>query len=376
MRRNLLERNRKHKEKPTRFLLHSATCLILCFGTVVSARAQNTRPSEATESWTATTQTSLANGNPSRMTESHVKSGNQSVDELRVEVLGPNGRYEPDYETEQETVQVDATTTRTVERIYKWDVNGKRNLVQVTEEARISANGDAQVVRTISRSDGNGSLQVMERKVADTRKTSPNVQETKTTLYVRDINDVLTPIAQTQELETHRDDHTVEVKTTMLRRVSSGGAWQAGETKESTIREDGTTRTRDEQLSQADLNGNFHQVSRTMARQTKNATGEQGNMVDTYSVDVPGLTRSTDLHLVSRVTTVQKNTSGEETTEQLIEEPDPSNPHSDLRVISKASDVTYSGPSGTQQIKTFQVRDINGTFNVTAVQTRETSTQP
>jgi len=367
---------RGQEEKATRFLLYSATCLFFCLGTAVSARAQNTRSNETTDFWTATTQTSFANTSPSRMTESHDKSGNQSIDKLNVEVLGPNGRYEPDYEIEKETVQVDATTTRTVERTYTWDANGQRNLVQVAEEeARNSANGDARVVRTISRSDGNGGLQVVERKVSDTRRTSPNVQETKTTLYLRDINDVLTPITQIQDLETRRDDHTVEVETTMFRQVSSGGAWQVGETRERTIREDDTTRTSDEQLSQADLDGNLHQVSRTVAKQTNNAAGEQGNTVDTYSVDVPGFTRDTTLHLIRRVITVQKSTSGEETTEQLIEEPNPSNPNSGLRVTSQASDVTYFGPFGTQQTKTVQVRDINGTFSVIAVQMRETTPQ-
>jgi hypothetical protein len=213
----------------------------------------------------------------------------------------------------------------------------------------------------------------MEQEVADTRRASPNVQETKTTWFLLDINGVLTPITQTQDLETRRDDHTVDVKTTMLRQVSSGDGWQVGETKETTIREEDTTRTSDEQFSQADLNGTLHQVSRTVAKQTQNATGEQSNTVDTYSVDVPGLTRDTSLHLVRRVTTVQESTSGQATTEQLIEEPNPSKPNFGLQVTSKTSDVTYFGPSGTQQTKTFQVRDINGTFNVIAVQTRETT---
>ena len=192
----------------TKFLVKSMIAVILCVGSVVCAQAQDAQPNNTNESWTATTQTSVDNTNPSRTTESHAKSGNRSVDKLSVEVLGPNGRYQPDYETEKETVQVNATTTRTVVRTYRWDVNGRRNLVQVTEEeAQSSASGDAQVVRTTSSSDANGNLQVMQREVADTRKTSPNAQETKTTFYLLDGNGGLTPSLQTHELQKRSADH-------------------------------------------------------------------------------------------------------------------------------------------------------------------------
>ena len=61
--------------------------------------------------------------------------------------MGSNGEYQPDSDTETETIHVNATTTRTVVRTYSWDANGRRNLVQVTEEeARSSASGDTQVV--------------------------------------------------------------------------------------------------------------------------------------------------------------------------------------------------------------------------------------
>jgi len=145
--------------------------------------------------------------------ESHTKSGDRSVDKQRIEVPGPNGGYQTDSETEKETVQVNATTTRTVARSYRWDVNGHRYLVQVTEEeARTSASGDAQVVRTTSNPDANGKLQVTQREVADTVKTNPNSQETKTTLYTPDGNGRLTPSQQTQELRKRADDQTVEVR--------------------------------------------------------------------------------------------------------------------------------------------------------------------
>ena len=165
----------------TELLVKSMISVILCVGSVLCAQAQDAQQNNTNESWTATTQTSVDNTNPSRTTESHAKSGNRSVDKQSIEVLGPDGEYQPYSDTEKETIHVNATTTRTVVRTYSWDANGQRNLVQVTEEeARSSASGDAQVVRTTSNSDVNGNLQVVQRAVADTRKTSPDAQETKT----------------------------------------------------------------------------------------------------------------------------------------------------------------------------------------------------
>src|SRR5580704_2007047 len=101
-------------------LLTRFMCLILWVGTAVCAQAQDAQPNNTDESWTATTQTSVDNTNPSRTIESHTKSGDRSVDKQRVEVLGPDGRYQPDSDTEKETIRVNATTTHTVERTYKW----------------------------------------------------------------------------------------------------------------------------------------------------------------------------------------------------------------------------------------------------------------
>ena len=140
-------------------VIESMIASILCVMSALSAQAQQAQATATNESWTATTETSVADLEPSRTMESHVKSDKRTLDRRRLEVLGPNGRYEPTFETEKETIQVDATTTRTVVRSYNWDANGQKNLVGVTEEeARASAGADAHFDRTISSTDGNGNL--------------------------------------------------------------------------------------------------------------------------------------------------------------------------------------------------------------------------
>jgi hypothetical protein len=344
---------------------------ILCGGSAVSAQAQDAQANSRDESWTATTENSVTNVNPSRTTESHAKSGNRSVDKQRVEVLGPNGRYQPDSETEKETVQVNATTTRTVVRTYMWDADGRRKLAQVTEEeARSTASGDAQVVRTTSSADVNGSLRVVQRETADTRKTSPDLQETKTTVYLADGNGGFTMSRQTQELQKRTADHRLEEKKTTLL-PDGNGNWKVGEVKEKTIQEDGKNRTTEERVSRPDLDGRLSEISRTVGEETETNAGEKSNTVDTYSTYIPGSAGDGRVHLNQRVTTVQKKNSDGETTEQQVELPNPGNPNDGRQVRAKTKYIVRYGASGTQQTKTIQANDGNGNLNVVSVEKRK-----
>ena len=360
----------------TKLLIKSMISMALCFGSAAWAQAQDALQNSSDQSWTATTQISVDNTNPSRTTESHAKSGNRSVDKQRLEVLGLDSRYVPDSETEKETVRVNDTTTRTVVRTYRWDGNGQRKLAQVTEEeARSTASGDGQAVRTTSISDVNGNFQVVKREVTDTRKTSPDAQETKTTVYFADVNGGFTMSLQTQELQKRSDDHRVEVRKTML--VPDGnGNWKVREVKEKTIKEDGKNRTTDERTSRADSEGRLSEFSRTIGEETENTAGERSNTVDTYSRYVPGLADDGSLHRTQRVTTLRTKGSDGETTEQQVEQPNPGNPSDSPQVSAKTKYIVRYGASGTQSTKTIQVRDGSGTFYVVSVEKRKSDQVP
>ena len=357
-------------------LINLMISVVFYFGSAVSTQAQDAQRNSGDESWTATSENSVTNAIPSRTTESHAKSGNRSVDKQRVEVLGPNSQYQPNSETEKETVRVDATTTSTVVRTYTWDGNGQRKLAQVTEEeARSTASGDAQTVRTTLSSDVNGSLRVVQRETADTRKTSPDVQETKTTVYLADGNGGFTTSRQTQELQKRSADHRLEEKKTTL--VPDGnGNWKVGEVEEKTIQEDGKNRTTEERVSRPDLEGRLSEFSRTVGEETETNAGEKSNTIDTYSTNVPGLAGDGRLHLNQRVTTVQKKNSDGETSEQQIEEPNPGNPNDGRQVRAKTEYIVRYGASGTQQTKTIQVHDGNGNLNVVSVEKRKSDQAP
>lgn len=357
----------------TKFFVEAIIALILCAGSAVWVRAQDAQSSNAIESWKAATQTSVGT-NPLRTTESHSQSGNRSLDKQKVEVLGTDGSYRPDYDIETETIQVDATTTRKTIRTYKWDTNGQRNLAEQTQEdARNLPGGNGQTVRTTSTRDVNGNLQLVQREIADTNKPSSDVQETKTTVYLADGNGRFTPSRQTQELQ-KRAEHHVEVKKKTLL-PGANGNWEVGELSEKTITEDGKSRTSDERVSRADVEGRLSEYSRTIGKETETPAGEKTSTIETYSTDVPGIVVDGSLHLNQRVTNVG-NSNSDTSAEQQVEQRDPGNPTDGLQVSSKTKYSVKYAASGMQQTKTVQVRDGNGSFSVFSAQTQETSHVP
>jgi hypothetical protein len=361
----------------TKLLAYSIFPLILCVGSAVSVRAQDAQANKPDEPWKATTQTSIDHANPSRTLESHSKSDNRSVDKQRVEVLGPDGRYQPYYDTETETIQVNATTIRTVVREYRWDTDGRRNLLEVTEqESQSSPNGDTHVVSTTSSADVDGNLHLAQREVADTRKASPDVQETRTTVYVNDGTGSFTPSQQTREVQTSGADHSVEVKKTTLL-PGANGSWQVFEVKEKTIKEDDAkNRATEERVSRSDVDGRVSEVSRTVGHETENADGEKSATVETYTPNVPGMAGDGKLHLTERNTGNQNRDADRRNTEQQIEQPKPGNPTDGLQVTAKTKYTVHYAANGTQQTKTIQTRDANGNFSIISVETEKSDKVP
>jgi len=360
----------------TKLLITSLISTVLCIGSAACAEAQEAQQASGDESWTATSEGYMENVNPWRTTQSHTKSGNQTVDKQRVEVLGLDGRFWPHFETEKETVRVDATTTRTVVRTYKWDGNGRRTLAWVTEEeARSTASGDGQAVCTTSSSDVNGNLQTVKREVTDIRKIGPDMQETETKVYLRDGNDGFMMAVQTQELQKRSDDRTMEVKKKTL--VPDGnGNWKVDELTEKTLQGNHRNRTAEERISRPDAEGRLSEVSRTVGEETQNTSGERSSTVDRYSRNVPGSTDDGSMHWTQRVTMLQKKDLDGETTEQHVEQPNSGNPSDGPQVTAKVNYAVRYAASGLEKTKTIQVPDGNGTFNVFSFETQKSDHVP
>jgi hypothetical protein len=334
----------------------------------LSAQIADSPASERGESWTTVTESKRDNVNNSRTIESHTQSGNRTLDIQSVQVRGVDGYFDAYQDIERETVQVNGSTVRTMTRTFARDVNKAKTLVEVTEEEkRTLANGESTIVRITSSPDTNGKLQVNERESVQTRKIAESVEETQSTVDLPNMDGRLAPAVKTQEITTRDANDKVEAKkTTFL--LDGGGKWQVKEVRQTTSRREGDNRITEERLSQIDAEGKLREFSRVVSAQSEDFAGDKRATVETYSADVPGVTRDGSLHIVKRVTAAQPATAtGEQITEQRVEQLDPGATQSGLRVYVLINDTLRPIASGAQATRTVQMRDGGGNFGVVSV---------
>jgi len=351
------------------------TAAYTCFALNLFAQTSDFRmPAEPNKTSTAITDSKRDNSTPTRVPtriiESHSQNGNQTLDKRSVQIRNSDGHFEPYQEIEKETLQVDATTVRTSIRTFGRDVNGRIALVQVTEEARHSLpGGDSYVVRSTSNPDVNGRLQPVQREVAETKVVGKNTRETNTTVMLPSPNGGLAPAFTTHEVRKEGANHTVESEqTTLLSDIN--GNWQVSEIRKDVTRQEMNHRIREERVSRLDAEGKLGEVSRVVSEESESAVGDKRNLVETYSVDVPGATRDGSLHLVERATTAQRtSTSDERVTEETVEQTNPGDPGAGLRVSILVNDTSIPRPSEEQSTLTIRARDSNGNLGVVDVDT-------
>jgi len=324
------------------------------------------------KSWTATTDSKsddlFPTRIPLRIVESHSQSGNRTIDKRLVEIRAIDGHFEPYQDIERETLQLDATTVRTLTRTFSPDVNGNKALVQITEEEKHILPGDgSNTVRVTYNTDVNGKLQPVQREIVESKKISEDLEETKKTVMLTSINGGVAPAFKTLETQKRTANHTVETeKTTWLPDVN--GRWQLSEIRQNVATQEENGRTIEEKVFRPGAEGKLVQLSRVVSRESESASGEKRNSVESYSIDVPGTTRDGSLHLIERKTTISRSSStGEGSTEQKVEQINPGDPGAPLRVSVLVDGKMVAAPSGEQSTVTIRARDSNGSFVVVSV---------
>ena len=164
-------------------------------------------------------------------------------------------------------------------------------------------------------------------------------------------------------------------KTTWL--PDFNGKWQLSEIRQNTTRQEGTNRTTEERVSRLDSEGKLGEVSQVVSQESESTSGEKRSVVESYSIDVPGTTRDGSLHLVERKTSTEGSSStGERATEQRVEQTNPGDPGSGLRVSVLVDGRMVPGPSGEQSTVTIRARDSNGNFGIVSVDTTKADRIP
>lgn len=340
---------------------------VACLNSGMWAQTPAFQPSDANQSSTVTRESHIENELPSRAVESHVQKGNRIVDKQSVERVGSDGHFEAYQDSETETVQVDATTVRTITRYFGRDGGGAKALALTTEEEMQSLpGGDSRTVRVISAPDFDGKLQVGRREISETKKISRDVQETKTTVMETSITGELAPAMKIEERQQRSGNNTEFKKTIQV--LDGGREWQVNEVRQGTITQEGNGRTTKERVSRLDYEGKLSEFSRTVSKESESSSGEKQSTVENYSVDMLGASRDGSLHLVQRVTSSQStNSTGQQTTVRHVQEPNPGDPDAGLRVTSFSTETVRSSPSGAEATRTVQVRNGGGEFELFAV---------
>src|SRR5208283_2008026 len=280
---------------------------------------------------------------------------------------------------EKETLRVDTSTERITTRRFGRDANGMKALVQVTEEEKhILPGDDSNIVRVTYNPDVNGRLQPVQREIVETKNISRDLEETNTTVMLPNVNGGLAPAFKTHEIRKRaaNDNDTVETeKTTWL--PDGNGSWQVSEVRQATTRQEGTNRTTEERVSRLDSEGKLGEVSHVVSQESESTSGEKRSVVETYSIDVPGTTQDGSLHLIERKTSTESSSfAGERATEQKVEQTNPGEPGSGLRVSVLVDGRMVPGPSGEQSTVTIRARDSNGNFGIVSVDTTKADRIP
>jgi hypothetical protein len=288
--------------------------------------------------------------------------------------MGMDGRYVPYSDIETQSVRVNDTTVRNIQRAYGRDVDGHRVLIQEKqEEVRSLPDGAQTVTRTFSNPDSNGALQVVQRESEDSKQISPGVRVTNTTILSPDINGGLSPAVRTEQRETRGSDGTIESsKSTLLNDGTS--TWRLSEVRESTSKPDSPElRTKEERVFRPDSTGKLALTERTVSHESQANGGAMRETVDTYSTNVPGVAGDSSMQLVQRSTTVQRNSAGTQSRAQQVEQPSPGSVGGSLHVTQEAIDIVRPDASGTaHQSRTILTPDSDGRMGQVWVDTGKT----
>jgi hypothetical protein len=361
-----------------RILRNLPAILLVFWLTPQCASAQTQSNGDTNQSWTATTEQQLPSSlNPIRTSETHTQAGGRTLDTQKMERMGADGHYEPYLDVQRETTKVDANTVRTIERTFGRDSEGRKTLVQVTEEEKRSLpGGEVKAERTTSNPDANGALRIVQREIQDARQISPNVQETKSTILTPSLNGGLAESAQTTERETKTSDHNLEFrKSTSV--PDSNGNWQLSEVREGTVKDDGKDRTKEERVLRPGTDGNLSVAERTVSKESNTAGGKR-DTVETYSTNLPGTPIDGSLHLNQRVISIQhQGEEGARSTDTQVEQRNPAQPSDSLHLTQEAIDIVRPGVGGTtRETQTIRSLDSNGDLGVVSVDTRKQDSAP
>ena len=219
-------------------------------------------------------------------------------------------------------------------------------------------------------------LQPVQREIVETKKIGKDLEEANTTVMLPSANGGLAAAFKTHELRKRAANDTVETEKTIWL-PDANGRWQLSEIRQNITTQEAKDRSIEERVSRPDAEGKLGQISRVVSQESESTSGEKRSVVESYSIDVPGTTRDGSLHLVERKTSTESSSStGQRATEQKVEQINPGDPGSGLRLSVLVDGKIVPEPSGEQSTVTIRARDSNGNFGIVSVDTTKADRIP
>ena len=321
-------------------------------------------PSKGSASAVGETNNTTGVAAPTRVSEQTTESGNRTTVTRTLESMSVDGQYAPIGVCVEETVKVDANTTRRNVKSYGVDDDKRKFLIETVEEqSKKLANGGEDNVRTVFQQDESGQQRVARREIEKVRPAGAKTTESNTTVMLPDVNTGnLIPNAMIKEVRRQQAPGVEQVHRTQLLPNGNGG-WQTGEVRDEVVRTDAKgNRTTEQQVSAPNANGEIAVTERTVTRDTTNGA-VQTQQVDHYVPSVSGT-----LELDSHMHVVQTTGPGGTKVKSEVDSRDPINPSDGLKPSQVTVETAKPNTHGGSNVSTStSMADPNGSMTQVTV---------
>ncbi len=212
-------------------------------------------------------------------------------------------------DVEDETVRIDAETSRRTRREYGTDAEGRRRLVVTIEEDRVDRpDGGQSIVRSMTIPDANGRPRATRRETEETVPEGGGVFRTQIEVSVPGVNRGTFVLTERVEQVEQRDgEQVLEIDRTTY--ISQSGTWVARERR--TVSRD----YRDEEVRAVesiytrDGSGNLVLTEQIMSREWTGTGGREYRTEEIFASHIRGQVRSREPRLFQQVQVVRTNRS-------------------------------------------------------------------
>ena len=214
-------------------------------------------------------------------------------------------------DVEDETVRIDAETSRRTRQEYGTDADGRRRLVVTIEQDRVDRpDGGQSIVRSFTVPDVNGRPRATRREIEETVPEGGGVSRTQIEVSVPGVNrGRFVSTERVEQRETRGGEQVLEIDRTTYTSLNKRGTWAVRE-RRIVNRDYGDEGVRAvESIYTQDGSGTLILTDQIVSREWTGAQGREYRTEEIFSRDIRGQVRSREPRLFQQVQVVRTNRS-------------------------------------------------------------------